>query len=358
MVWTTSTCEQGLVVSSAEGRRDGKFLSRLRFSQPFSRLRVAPSAALLNGLVLAGFAIHWVAHRSPSDPLELAYRVSEGVTFSALLLAGLATSLLMGSAETSTRAGAEPATDDTAGGALFEPPHLPEPLPNAETQFVGLMAEMSHELRTPLNIIIGFSDMMQRELLGPLGVDRYKSYAGHIRESGFALVKAVDDTLALTRLMTNADRVPLAPVAINAILRSAVQYAAPDASEGRVHIRLVDGSEQIVIAERAALDQAFSNLLQAAALSAPQDATIDIACSRERRSVSVTLTVSAPLPTADDCTGDCVADATVPACPHGSSRLRRAIARALIELQGGRLEEHIYPDGSLVNRITLPSGAH
>src|SRR4029077_13822819 len=36
-----------------------------------------------------------------------------------------------------------------------------------------LMAQMSHELRTPLNAVIGFSEVMQHELHGPLGSARY-----------------------------------------------------------------------------------------------------------------------------------------------------------------------------------------
>src|SRR5947207_11880209 len=48
----------------------------------------------------------------------------------------------------------------------------------------GFLATMSHELRTPLIAIIGFSDMMRGEVLGPLGNDQYRDYAADIHESG------------------------------------------------------------------------------------------------------------------------------------------------------------------------------
>ena len=54
-----------------------------------------------------------------------------------------------------------------------------------------LMARVSHELRTPLNAVIGFSDVMQSELLGPVGHPRYREYARHIGECGRDLLKSV-----------------------------------------------------------------------------------------------------------------------------------------------------------------------
>jgi two-component system cell cycle sensor histidine kinase PleC len=45
----------------------------------------------------------------------------------------------------------------------------------AKSQF---LANMSHELRTPLNAIIGFSEMIQRQMLGPIGTEKYLDYIG------------------------------------------------------------------------------------------------------------------------------------------------------------------------------------
>ena len=69
-----------------------------------------------------------------------------------------------------------------------------------------LMAQMSHELRTPLNAVIGFSEVMLRELHGPLGHARYQEYAHHISESGGRLLKSSEDALAVTEAMSALDR--------------------------------------------------------------------------------------------------------------------------------------------------------
>jgi signal transduction histidine kinase len=63
----------------------------------------------------------------------------------------------------------------------------------------GFLATISHELRTPLNAIIGFSEMMQREVLGALGNEQYRSYAGDIHASGTHLLQIINDILDLSK---------------------------------------------------------------------------------------------------------------------------------------------------------------
>ena len=67
----------------------------------------------------------------------------------------------------------------------------------AKSQF---LATMSHELRTPLNAIIGFSEVLQSELLGPHGVPQYKEYAGDIHSSGQHLLNLINELLDLSRI--------------------------------------------------------------------------------------------------------------------------------------------------------------
>ncbi|WP_374380050.1 sensor histidine kinase [Dongia sp.] len=63
-----------------------------------------------------------------------------------------------------------------------------------------LFTSMSHHLKTPLNAIIGFSEMIEGERLGPIGDRRYVRYAGDILESGKGLLKGIDNILEYVRV--------------------------------------------------------------------------------------------------------------------------------------------------------------
>lgn len=73
--------------------------------------------------------------------------------------------------------------------------------PSRRQIWADLSARVSHELRTPLNAVIGFSDLLANEMLGPVGHPRYREYAGHIRDCSRDLLKSAEDTLAITSLL-------------------------------------------------------------------------------------------------------------------------------------------------------------
>ena len=59
---------------------------------------------------------------------------------------------------------------------------------------------MSHELRTPLNSILGFSEVLMREFLGPHGIPKYREYAEDIHYSGSHLLNLISEVLDLSKL--------------------------------------------------------------------------------------------------------------------------------------------------------------
>lgn len=62
------------------------------------------------------------------------------------------------------------------------------------------LATMSHELRTPLNAILGFSEVMEAEILGEHHVPAYRDYAHDIHKSGKHLLDLINEILDLSRI--------------------------------------------------------------------------------------------------------------------------------------------------------------
>ncbi|MEM9029521.1 MAG: ATP-binding protein, partial [Pseudomonadota bacterium] len=62
------------------------------------------------------------------------------------------------------------------------------------------LATMSHELRTPLNAILGFSEVMSKEVLGPMKNETYRDYADSIHVSGAHLLTLINEILDLSRI--------------------------------------------------------------------------------------------------------------------------------------------------------------
>ena len=79
---------------------------------------------------------------------------------------------------------------------LVEAKDAAESANRAKSEF---LATMSHELRTPLNAVIGFSEIMVSEALGPLGHANYKGYAKDIHDSGSNLLHIINDILDISK---------------------------------------------------------------------------------------------------------------------------------------------------------------
>lgn len=62
------------------------------------------------------------------------------------------------------------------------------------------LASISHELRTPLNAILGFSEVMAKEVLGPIQNQTYREYASDVHQSGKHLLDLINEILDLSRI--------------------------------------------------------------------------------------------------------------------------------------------------------------
>ncbi|MDX1710107.1 MAG: PAS-domain containing protein [Rhodovibrionaceae bacterium] len=89
------------------------------------------------------------------------------------------------------------------------------------------LATMSHELRTPLNAIIGFSETMSHEILGPLGSDRYRSYADDIFDSGQHLLSIINDILDVSKAEAGALELEEADVELGEVIDACLLLVRP-----------------------------------------------------------------------------------------------------------------------------------
>ena len=98
----------------------------------------------------------------------------------------------------------------------------------------AFLANMSHELRTPLNSIIGFSQVMEGQLLGPIGIEKYSGYATDVREAGEHLLGVINDILDISRI--ESGEINLAPqiVSVTDALGSIIRFCQPAADSAGV----------------------------------------------------------------------------------------------------------------------------
>lgn len=147
----------------------------------------------------------------------------------------------------------------------------------AKTEF---LANMSHELRTPLNAILGFSEAMQQKLFGPLGSEKYESYAHDIHHAGTHLLSLVNDILDLSRIELEGLKIIPQPVDFARVCNNCLAIVRGRAERGQVKLSLdaVPPFPQIEADERR-LKQIVINLLNNAVKFTPAGGKVTLQLS-------------------------------------------------------------------------------
>ncbi len=124
------------------------------------------------------------------------------------------------------------------------------------------LANMSHELRTPLNAIMGFSEILERELFGPMTVKAYKSYALDIHHSGRYLLDLINDILDLSRIEAGRRDIQEEPFGLMPCAKSAQALLAGKAAEKNITVAVeIDHTLPKLMGDIRGVNQVLINLL-------------------------------------------------------------------------------------------------
>jgi PAS domain S-box-containing protein len=125
----------------------------------------------------------------------------------------------------------------------------------------AFLAMMSHELKTPLNAIIGFSEMVSTEMLGPIGNPAYLGYVKDIHASGNKLLAIINDVLDVARLEGNAITLNRCECCAQELAEVALKRARAHSGDMRDVILEIPSNLPTLDVDKNRLAQVLANLL-------------------------------------------------------------------------------------------------
>jgi signal transduction histidine kinase len=233
--------------------------------------------------------------------------------------------------------------------------------PPRERAKKSFLAAMSHELRTPLNAIIGFAEIIDAEVFGPLSVPQYQTYIRDILGSARHLLQIIEDVLEITRaeageLVLNKREVDVASLIGQSLVSVQAQYKAK-----RVKIAADLPQDVVIKVDPDKLARVLASLLSNAVKFSDDSSTVRVA-ARLQDCGLVAITIEdhgigmqadaierafAPFVQLDD----------VLSRQFEGSGLGLSLARLLTELHGGDIELVSTPGVGTTATLTLPAYA-
>ena len=139
------------------------------------------------------------------------------------------------------------------------------------------LATMSHELRTPLNAILGFSEVMQSEILGSMQNPTYRAYAGNIHDSGRHLLQLINEILDLSRIEAGRYELSEETLRLGDVVEDCYRLMALRAESKNLHMTLsIEAALPPIQADERALRQICLNLLANAIKFTPKGGLIGL----------------------------------------------------------------------------------
>ncbi len=203
------------------------------------------------------------------------------------------------------------------------------------------LANMSHELRTPLNSVIGFSEVLQDQIFGPIN-EKQQEYVVNIISSGRHLLSLINDILDLSKVESGKMNLELTEFSLRKTLEDSLMMLKERAQKSGISL-ILDLEPQAdvqISADQRKLKQILFNLLTNAVKFTPENGSVNVSAVQEADFMEVTV--------ADNGVGIMAEDIpklfqaftqleSVYTKKHDGTGLGLALTRQLVELHGGRI---------------------
>jgi len=219
------------------------------------------------------------------------------------------------------------------------------------------LANMSHELRTPLNAIIGFSEVVQSGMLGPLSL-RYREYGGYIANSGSHLLALINDILDLSKLEAGQFQLEEEVVDLAGIVRAAMRLVETQAQKANVRLsQHITHDIPLLRGDSRRLRQVLINLLANAVKFTPEGGRVHVSIYRQAAGLAIKVT-----DTGIGIPAEQIAQALQPfrqikskvSGKYEGTGLGLPLAKHLVELHGGTLTLESEVDAGTTATVILP----
>ena len=220
------------------------------------------------------------------------------------------------------------------------------------------LANMSHELRTPLNAIIGFSEIMETGMFGPLGASKYHEYCRDIRDSGNYLLDVINDILDMSKIEAGRTTLDFQDVDLAQIIADAVRVLSARAAEKRLEVKLEVASAIRLKADRRALKQVALNLLSNAVKFTPEGGRVTVRARTVAGVVTLAIEdtgIGIPKEALKNLGRPFEQVESQLTKSHKGSGLGLAIAKSLIDLHGGSVRIRSTQGVGTIVLVRLPA---
>jgi two-component system cell cycle sensor histidine kinase PleC len=220
------------------------------------------------------------------------------------------------------------------------------------------LANMSHELRTPLNAIIGFSEVMESGLFGPLGAERYLEYARDIHSSGSYLLGVINDILDMSKIEAGQFNMEREEISLGRLISETVRVISLQAAKKSITVETDIADNMSLFADKRAIKQIVINLLSNAVKFTGEGGHISVRARNVANAMLITIE--------DNGCGiprDKIGKLGRPfeqvqnqfTKSHAGSGLGLAISRSLAELHGGALKIRSTEGAGTIVSVRIPA---